>query len=100
MQRWFDESYLRGCDSAALPRIEVRRLYRCDDKVEKRARLRGKIITRRMQRIERKSLIEPVRKDDLQTSTLNQRFAPKFQKLCNTIPSEADCVKSCNIAQQ
>src|SRR5580658_6337273 len=80
--------------------MEIRRLYRCDDKVQKRARLRGKIITRRMQRIERKSLIEPVRKDDLQTSTLNQRFATKFQELCNTITGEANCVKSCNIAKQ
>jgi hypothetical protein len=38
--------------------------------------------------------------DHLQAPTLNQRFAPKFQKLCNSITSEADCVKSCNIAKQ
>ena len=38
-----------------------------------------------MQRIERKSFIEPIRKDDLQASTLKQRFDPKFQELCNTV---------------
>src|ERR1700723_4697749 len=80
--------------------MEVRRLYRCDDKVEKRARLRGEIITRWMQRIERKSLIKPIRKDNLQASTLDQRFDSKFQKLCNTVTSEADCVHGRDIAQQ
>src|SRR5271163_2692461 len=77
-----------------------RRLYRRDDKIEKRARLRGKIITRWMQRIERKSLIKPIRKDDLQASTLDQRFDSKFQELCNTVTSEADCVNGRNIAEQ
>src|SRR5271168_5490549 len=77
-----------------------RRLYRRDDKVEKRARLRGKIITRWMQRIERKSLIKPIRKDDLQASTLDQRFDSKFQELCNTVTGEADCLNGRNIAQQ
>src|SRR5580658_896309 len=80
--------------------MEVRRLYRRDDKVEKRARLRGKIITRWMQRIERKSLIKPIRKDNLQASTLNQRFDSKLQELCNTVTGEADCVNGRNIAQQ
>src|ERR1700723_4275723 len=80
--------------------MEVRRLYRCDDKVEKRARLRGEIITRGMQRIERKSLVKPIRKDDLQASTLDQRFDSKFQELCNTVASEADCVNGRNIAEQ
>ncbi len=57
-------------------------------------------MTRRMQRIERKSLIKPIREDNLQASTLNQRLDSKFQELCNTVTSEADCVKSCNIAKQ
>ena len=42
------------------------------------------MMTRRMQRIERKPLIKPIREDNLQAATLNQRFAPKFQKWCNT----------------
>src|SRR5271154_2350468 len=74
--------------------------HRRDDKVEKRTCLRGKIITRWMQRIERKSLIKPVRKYDLQASTLNQRFDSKFQELCDPITSEADCVNGRNIAEQ
>src|SRR5271170_3406663 len=45
-----------------------REVYRCDHKVEKRARLRRKMVTRWMQRIERKSLIKPIRKDNLQAS--------------------------------
>src|ERR1700740_320218 len=53
-----------------------------------------------MQRVERKSLIKPIGKDDLQASTLNQRFDSKFQKLCNTVTGEADCVNGPNIAQQ
>src|SRR5258708_31747856 len=73
------------------------RLQRRNDKVEKRARLRGKIVARWMQRKERKLLIEPIRKDNLQTSILNQRFDSKFQELRNTITREADCVKSRNI---
>src|ERR1700735_2467867 len=58
------------------------------------------MMTRRMQRIERKSLIKPIREDDLQTSILNQRFDSKFQKLCNTVTSEAHRMKSGNITQQ
>jgi virulence-associated protein VagC len=50
-----------------------------------------------MQRKERKLLIEPIRKDNLQASILNQRFDSKFQELRNTITREADCVKSRNI---
>lgn len=57
-------------------------------------------MTRRMQRIERKSLFKPIREDNLQTSILDKRLYSKFQKLCNTITSEADCVKSCHIAKQ
>jgi hypothetical protein len=67
-----------------------RRLYRRDDKVEIRARLRRKIIKRWMQRIERKSLTKPIRKEDLQASTLNQRFDSKFQELCAAVTSKAD----------
>src|ERR1700678_2414248 len=74
--------------------------YRRDDKVEKRARLRGEVVTRWMQRIERKSLIKPARKDDLQSSTLNRRFDSRFQELCNTVTGEADCVNCRNIAEQ
>src|SRR5580704_5595014 len=73
------------------------RLHRRNDKVEKRARLRGKIVARWMQRKERKLLIQPIRKDNLQASILNQRFDAKFQELRNTITREADCVKSRNI---
>lgn len=40
-------------------------------------------MARRMQRVERELLMEPIGKDDLQVSTLNQRFDSKFQKLCN-----------------
>src|SRR5271155_6094109 len=80
--------------------MEVRRLHRRGDKVEKGARFRGRMMTRRMQRIERKSLIKPIREDDLQTSILNQRLDSKFQELCNTVTSEADCVKGPNIAKQ
>jgi hypothetical protein len=50
-----------------------------------------------MQRKERKLLIEPIRKDNLQTSILNQRFDSKFQELRNTITREAERVKSRNI---
>jgi hypothetical protein len=74
-------------------------LYRRDDKVEKRACLRGKIITRWMQRTERKSLTKPIRKDNLQASTLNRRFDFNFQELRNTVTSEADCVNGRNIAE-
>src|ERR1700722_20293253 len=81
-------------------RISAGRLHCRYDKVEKSARFWGKIITRRMQRIERKSLIKPIRKDDLQASTLDQRFDSKLQKLCNTVTSEADCVNGGNVAQQ
>jgi hypothetical protein len=80
--------------------MEVRRLHRRGDKVEKGARFRGRMMTRRMQRIQRKSLIKPIREDDLQTSILNQRLDSKFQELCNTVTSEADCVKGPNIAEQ
>ena len=52
-----------------------------------------------MQRIKRKSLIKPIRKDNLQAPTLNQRFDSKFLELSNTITSEADCVKRRNIAE-
>src|SRR6266404_4164636 len=76
------------------------RLHRRNDKVEKGARLRGKIVARWMQRKERKLLIEPIRKNNLQAPILNQRFDSKFQELCNTVTSEADCVKSGNIVQQ
>ena len=53
-----------------------------------------------MQRIERKTLIKPIRKDNLQASAFNQSFDSKFQKLCNTVTSEADCVNGRNIAEQ
>ena len=66
------------------------RLHRRNDKVEKRARLRGKMITRWMERIERESLIKPIWKDNLQTSTFNQRFDSKLQELSNTVTGEAD----------
>ena len=75
------------------------RLYHRDDKVEKRACLRGKIITRWMQRTERKSLTKPISKDNLQASTLNQRFDCNFQELRNTVTSEADCVNGRNLAE-
>src|ERR1700721_561585 len=81
-------------------RISAGRLHCRYDKVEKSARFWGKIMTRRMQRIERKSLVKPIRKDDLQASTLDQRFDSKFQELCNTVTSEADCVKGRNIVKQ
>src|ERR1700727_2865292 len=73
---------------------------RRNNKVEKRARLRGQIIPRWMQRIESKSLVKPLRKDDLQAPTLNKRFDSKFQELCNTVTGEADCVNGRNIAEQ
>jgi AcrR family transcriptional regulator len=47
----------------------------------------------------RKSLTKPVRKDNLQASTLNQRFDSKFQELRNTVTSEADCVNGRNMAE-
>jgi hypothetical protein len=52
-----------------------------------------------MQRIERKSLTKPISKDNLQASTLNQRFDFNFQELRNTVTSEADCVNGRNIAE-
>src|SRR5271156_7003757 len=52
-----------------------------------------------MQRIERKSLIKPIREDNLQASTCNQRFDSKFQELCDTVTGEADCVNGRNIAE-
>ena|ERR1700728_316717 len=77
-----------------------RRLERCDDKVQKCTRLRGKMMTRWVQRIERKSFVKPIRKNDLQPSTLDQRFDSKFEQLCYPVTGEADCVQGCNIAQQ
>jgi hypothetical protein len=53
-----------------------------------------------MQRIERKSLIKPIRKDDFQASALNQRFDSKFQALRNAVACEADRMNGCNIAEQ
>jgi hypothetical protein len=52
-----------------------------------------------MQRIERKSPTKPIRKDNLQASTLNQRFDSKFQELRDSVTSEADCVNGRNIAE-
>jgi AcrR family transcriptional regulator len=52
-----------------------------------------------MQRIERKSLTRPISKDNLQASTLNQRFDCNFQELRNTVTSEADCVNGRNLAE-
>ena len=52
-----------------------------------------------MQRTERKSLTKPIRKDNLQASTLNRRFDFNFQELRNTVTSEADCVNGRNIAE-
>ena len=72
----------------------------CDDKVQKCARLRGKVMTRRVQRIERKSLVKPIRKDDRQPAALDQRFDSKFEQLCYPVTGEADCVEGCNITQQ
>ena len=45
-----------------------------------------------MQRIEWRSLTRPISKDNLQASTLNQRFDFNFQEVRNTVTSEADCV--------
>ena len=50
-------------------------------------------------RIERKSLTRPISKDNLQASTLNQRFDFNFQELRNTVTSEADCVNGRNLAE-
>ena len=56
-------------------------------------------MTRRMQRVERELLIEPIGEDNLQSSTLNQRFDSELQELCNTETGEADCVDGRNIAE-